>query len=68
MEKTANNIMTIASELYVWNCEHDNQFNTLSNSSIAACIRVDLKEKIGRSLTGSEEDMVDEVLAIFIGT
>jgi hypothetical protein len=65
MKKTVNNIMTMASEIYVWNCEHDNQFNTLSKSSILACVRVDLADKIGRILTEQEEELVDESLKIF---
>jgi hypothetical protein len=61
----SDNIMRTASEIYVWNCKHDSQFNTLSKGSILACTRVDLSDKIGRILTEQEEALVDEALSIF---
>jgi hypothetical protein len=62
---TTTSIMTLTSEIYAANCKQDAEFNTLSADSIAACIRVDLQDKLNRELTESEEDMVDEALAFF---
>ena len=58
-------IMTLASELYASNCKQDVEFNRLSDSSITACICVDLEEKLQRKLTDNENEMVDEALLLF---
>lgn len=58
-------IMTLASELYAWNCKQDAEFSSLSPSSIAACICVDLQDRLCRKLTDNESEMVDEALMLF---
>lgn len=62
---TTTSILTLASEIYAANCKQDPEFNTLSADSIAACVRVDLQDKLNRELTDAEEDMVDEALLLF---
>lgn len=65
MNTSTTSIITLASEIYAANCKQDPEFNTLSTDSIAACVRVDLQDKLNRELTESEEDMVDEALTLF---
>jgi len=60
-----NSILTLASEIYAHNCKIDSEFASLSPSSIAACVRVDLQDKLNRQLTDTEENMVDEALLLF---
>jgi hypothetical protein len=62
---TSTSILTLASEIYSSNCKQDPEFNSLSSESIAAAVRVDLSDKLGRKLTDVEEDMVDEALLLF---
>jgi len=70
MTTTTNNIetksiMTLASEQYVHNCNEDDVFATIGPANIAAGVRCDLEDMLGRKLTDSEDDMVDEALLLF---
>ena len=62
---STDNIMTLASELYAWNCKQDKEFTLLSAADIFSCICVDAEDKLGRKPTDSEEDSIKEALQLF---
>ncbi len=58
-------VMALAAEQYVANCKEDNQFTNLHPNDIISCICVDLADTLGRNLTDTEDELVEESLLMF---
>ena len=69
MTTTTNDtiFITLASDQYVHNCNEDGVFATLGPANIAACIRCDIEDKIGRKLTDNEDKIIDKALMLLFG-